>query len=193
MNLQVSDINWEFYIIIILIFNSCQTGIKNKQDEECSSENKNHKIEYIKDSTLDEDVLFVNQLNEEIINYIQTRITFDSIDGKNFTFVIEFTEDHYSKPFKENDTVIKLSTYNCDVPYEGYRGVFLDQEFVVALFDRNGFSNHLIKDSMLVFTPIEELICNEEFLILTNIFVVYNKKLYKWVPGKPKPYKHYSF
>jgi hypothetical protein len=177
--------NISIYMIVAIFVISC-----NYEKHHSNGEINN--LSRVNEIAHDETKYLTDQLFGEIKEFIQNRILKDSIDPKQNTFSVEFIEINQPNSNKGKDTIIIISTLNCEQNDNGYLGVLINLDYSVAFFSENGLHSHILDTVLLSRLPYKELNCNDEDLIEIHTFLIQNNRLFTWDPGKPMPNTEFS-
>lgn len=80
------------------------------------------------------------------------------------------------------DTFIDISFNYCDRDTEGYKGVLLINNNVVAIFDKNNIGADFYDKKYIYYVPYEKLKCrNEKYIILTLLKLTNGKFNESWL------------
>lgn len=97
-------------------------------------------------------------------------------------YTVEFFNKDFRHPFTQKDTVVVISTLNCDIECFGYKGIIFFKEFTVAIFDEANVGSNFYDNLCLEIIPLNTLECMNVYLRYTNTFRIKDGILKEWRP-----------
>ena len=148
------------FISILFFMISC--NIDNKEDGRLA----NHESQNIVNSFI---------LNDDKIREFNKYVDEMNFDNSVIYAIEFFVKDKYGNS-NTLDTFIDISFNYCDRDTEGYKGVLLINNNVVAIFDKNNIGADFYDKKYIYYVPYEKLKCRNEKYIISTLLKLTNGK-----------------
>ena len=159
---------FSFNIVFLFLLFSCNQNYETKQVKKHEKLNYNYTV-------------LQERLKKETNLFIKGQIYRNTM-CKNICYSIEFTYKDKSNNILTNDSIIYISTLNCNEAYAGYRGIINNENYTIAIIDNSDFGNLIYDSTKIVKKPIGSLKCNKDSMIFYYAYKIINGSLIEWNP-----------